>query len=52
MEEQRKTLGDEKGGERLKEITNKNFMEKVRKLRMKDPSGNTVQNTSSLVYDT
>lgn len=44
MEEQRETLKDEKAGERLKELTNKNFVEEVKKLRMKDPSGNTVQN--------
>lgn len=51
MEEQRETLRDKNAGETLKEITDKNFMEKVKKLRMKDPSGNTVQHTSSQVYD-
>lgn len=40
-----------KVGERLKEITNGNIMEKVKTLKMKDSSGYTVQNTSSLVYN-
>jgi len=51
MEEQRKPQRNEKAGERLKERTHENFMEKMKKLRMKDNSGNTVQNTSSVVYD-
>lgn len=51
-EGEKKLLRRENEGERLKETTNKTQQKKEKKLKMKDLSGNTVQNTSSLLYIT
>lgn len=50
--EEKELLRCENEGERLKEIHKTQQKKKKKKLKMKDLSGNVVQNISSLVYNT